>query len=530
VKKITRVTTVDAEELERLLAPRDDIVGERAAGGGRFDLADGPFTRYLRTVEVLPPEDGRADDRARYRVRQTFEFEMPPGSWAFLMWRLIARGLRRRPAGGRMPLWAPPQRPDARGVTVLGLLATLALVVGYHGTLLGQTMTFVAEEFDAGTTAQGVVLSVARVGGLLTIVLAALADRRGRRRMLTASLLACIGSTAVGAITPNLEILAATQAINRGAWAAATALLAVIAAEEMPAGARAFALGVLAMSMAVGAGMALVILPIADIGEQAWRVLYAAPLLMVPAVLHYTRLLPESRRYERPHPRVAMSQHIRYLWLICLASFLLNVFLGPAPQFRNEFLRDERAFSALDLSLFAMLTAIPGALGILAGGRLAETVGRRRVVGFSASLGGVLVAMSFILGGPSMWIVAMFGTVLMAALAPSFTVYNAELFPTGGRGRATGLFGLVAMGGSIVGLMVAGTLRDAFDSFGPTMAMLAIAPVLMAVLVVSRYPETAFRELEELNPEDALPPDAETRRGVNPGPAGPPGSESTGSR
>lgn len=502
---MTLVHTVDQQGLEKLLTPRDDIVGERAARDGRFALADGPFTYYERTVEVLPPNGDEAGLDGTQRVRETFEYQLPPGSWPFLMGRFLARGLRQPPPAGKMPIWAPPQRPDARGLTVLGLLATLSLVVGYHGTLLGQTMTFVADEFDAGTTAQGVVLSVARIGGLLTLVLAALADRRGRRVMLTASLLACIGSTALGAITPNLEILAVTQAVNRGAWAAATAILGVIVAEEMPAGARAFALGLLAMCMAVGAGMALAILPVADVGEKAWRLLYAAPLLMVPAVLRYTRLLPESRRYERPHPRVAMSQHVSYLWLICLASFLLNLFIGPAPQFRNEFLRDERAFSALNLSLFAVLTALPGAVGILVGGRLAETTGRRRVVGISASLGGVLVAMSFILGGPSMWLAAMLGTILMAALIPSFTVYNAELFPTGGRGRATGMFGMVAMGGSVVGLLTAGVMRDAFDSFGPTMAILALGPILMALLVVRRYPETAFRELEELNPEDALP-------------------------
>lgn len=510
MRYISHTRSVDSRQLETLLAPRDDIVGERAAGEGRFVLGDGPFTHYERRVEVLPAgTDPRGDDWASRQVRESFEYELPPGSWPFLIGRFIAHGLRRPPPAGKTPIWSPPQRPDARGLTVLGLLATLSIVVGYHGTLLGQTMTFVADEFHAGTTAQGVVLAVARIGGLLTVVLAALADRRGRRVMLAVSLLACIGSTVAGAITPNLEILAVTQAVNRGAWAAATAILAVIVAEEMPAGARAFALGLLTMCMAVGAGLALAILPVADIGDRAWRILYAAPLLMVPAVLHYTRLLPESRRYERPHPRVRMKQHVSYLWLIALAMLLLNMFVGPAPQFRNEFLRDERGFAALDLSLFAVLTSVPGALGILVGGRLAETIGRRRVVGVSASMGGVLVALSFILGGPPMWLAAMFGTVLMAALAPSFTVYNAELFPTGGRGRATGIFGMVAMGGSVVGLLAAGTMRDAFGSFGPTMAILAVGPLLMALLVITRYPETAFRELEELNPGDALGLDAQ---------------------
>jgi hypothetical protein len=37
------------------------------------------------------------------------------------------------------------------------------------------------------------------------------------------------------------------------------------------------------------------------------------------------------------------------------------------------------------------------------------------------------------------------------------------------------------------------------------MAILAVGPVLVAALVLGVYPETAGRELEELNPEDVGP-------------------------
>jgi hypothetical protein len=35
--------------------------------------------------------------------------------------------------------------------------------------------------------------------------------------------------------------------------------------------------------------------------------------------------------------------------------------------------------------------------------------------------------------------------------------------------------------------------------------VLAIGPALLVVLVLTSYPETAHRELEELNPEDVPP-------------------------
>jgi hypothetical protein len=48
-------------------------------------------------------------------------------------------------------------------------------------------------------------------------------------------------------------------------------------------------------------------------------------------------------------------------------------------------------------------------------------------------------------------------------------------------------------------------MADAFDSFAPTMAILAAGPMIMAVLIITRYPETARRELEDLNPDDRPP-------------------------
>jgi hypothetical protein len=48
-----------------------------------------------------------------------------------------------------------------------------------------------------------------------------------------------------------------------------------------------------------------------------------------------------------------------------------------------------------------------------------------------------------------------------------------------------------------------GQLLDHDWSHGRIMAMLAIAQVVVVLVVLRWYPETAHRELEDLNPEDA---------------------------
>jgi MFS family permease len=168
----------------------------------------------------------------------------------------------------------------------------------------------------------------------------------------------------------------------------------------------------------------------------------------------------------------------------------------------NEFLRDERGFSAARISLFTLATNTPGAIGIIVGGRLADTRGRR-IVGAVGVAGGVALTVAMVLsGGWPMWALSVLGAVVGAATVPALGVYGPELFPTSLRGRANGVISILGVTGSVIGLLVAGYLSDRWGGLGPALAVLSVGPALMAVLVLVAYPETAHRELEELNPED----------------------------
>jgi MFS family permease len=495
-------TSIPAGELAGVTAPRRGLVSERPAGDGVFEMERGPFHHYRRTVEV-----GAADGAGLVPVRQVVEYRTAIPYWSWLFAWPLRRTLKRVGRPRRLPWWAPPDVLDSEGSTALACLAALSIVAGYLGVLLSQTITFAAAEFGAGKSAQGVALASVRVDILIALPLVVMADRVGRRRILVMATAGAAALTALTALAPSLVWMMVSQVPARGLATAAAIAVAVIAAEEMPAGSRAYAVSILTMAAALGAGACVMLLFLADIDPRGWRLLFLIGAVGVPLTFAIARQLPESRRFRVSHAEVGMAGHGRRFWLLAASAFLLALFTSPASQFQNEFLREELGYSASRISLFILLTNTPGAIGIVVGGRLADIKGRR-IVGALAVVGGVgATVLMYLSTGWPLWAWSVTGAIIGAATVPALGVYGPELFPTSLRVRANGIISVVGRLGSIVGLVVAGHLADRAGRLGPAMAALTIGPLLLVALVVFAYPETAHRELEELNPEDpALPP------------------------
>jgi MFS family permease len=492
-------STVDGDGLAELLRPRRDLVLEREVAPGRFEAVDGPMRSYLRTVTVEEGEDGKR------RVTSTVDFSIavPYFWWLFVL--PFKRALT-RPERPKPPWWAPPARLDARGAAVLGTLGVVAMVYGYLNTLFTQTITFAGEEFGAGNSAEGVAGALVRVGGVLAVLVAWRADRVGRRAVLLWSATGGCVLSVTGALSPSLAWLTGTQMLSRGLATSLLVVVAIVAAEEMPAGSRAYGVSLLAMAGGLGAGICMLSLRLADIGARGWRLLYVVPLLALPVLPGIRRRLPETRRFAARHAETTMAGHGARLSLLAVTGLLTNLFIAPQSQFGRRFLRSELGFSGGDIGLFAVATGTPAAIGIVVGGRLADVRGRR-LVGAVALLAGCLCTLaSFFSTGWAVWLWVLLGNVIADASIPALGVYGPELFPTALRGRANGIVALTSLVGSAAGLVSAGILADYFDRIGPAMAVLLVGPALVAFLVLTRYPETAGFELEEINPEDRAPP------------------------
>lgn len=405
-----------------------------------------------------------------------------------------------------------PTELDERQRRILFLVGLGSMLVAFTNTLFTQTVAFAADEFHITNYAQGVGSAVVRWGILISLPIVARADSRGRRPMIALTVWAAPLVCAIGALAPNFPVLVATQAIGRPLGLTLDILLAIMVVEEMPTDARAWSMGILAVLSGLGAGIAVVSLPLADLSTSSWRWIYAVSLLWLPVAWIVSRGMPESLRFVAREQRfvghirgVARAGLTRNLGRICSVVFLTNVFIATMSIFQNRYLKETRGYSALMVALFTTATSSPAALGLVLGGRVADSKGRRLIGSTMIPVGAVLLAFSFVAHGRTMWMLAISGALCLGLAYPAMAVYRGELFPTQQRGLAGGLIMTSSLLGGSIGLIGAGRAVDGGATYGQVMVTLTVLPILASFIVWMRYPETAHLSLEEINPEDADP-------------------------
>lgn len=421
----------------------------------------------------------------------------------------MATSRTRSPKSRQIWGFAAPEPLTSRQKSVLKLLWLACLPAAYVNTVFTQTVAYASTEFNISEQGQGFAAAIVRWGVVIAIPLAALADRIGRRKIIISLAWLAPLVISLGAFAPSFAVLVATQTVGRPLGISLTVFVLVFATEEMGTNTRAWALSILAVGSGVGAGSAVGAIPLAGISESSWRLVYLIGIGWLAVAYVLTRSLPETTRFlalheeQIHHTDVETHIHRDRLWMQIAVAVLTNVFVATASIFQSRYLKDVRDFSPLEISLFITITTIPATVGLVAGGRLADKVGRKVVAVATVPTGTMLYALSFTTQGAAMWFFAIVGGILLGISYPAMAVFRSELFPTAHRNMASALIMVASLIGGSVGLIGAGVLLDNGMTYGRVMTTFALGPVLVAVLVALRYPETAHLELETINPEDA---------------------------
>ena len=325
-----------------------------------------------------------------------------------------------------LPVVPPvPFTPEQAGR--LAALAAVALIANFSGALLSQNGDAVTSSFDRSDQALGFALAVARAGVLVSLVAIALADRWGRRRLILVGLLGACAANLLTALAPTYEVFTGAQLLNRALVNTVLIVAGIAAVEDAPEGARAFATGMYALALGVGFGLAVVLLPFADLGDYGWRISFALSAGLALLVPLLARHLKETTRYVRVAIRSAHRGRVREIFdraygarflLLGLAAFLTNVFSAPSSQLTNRYLTHAHDFTNADVAFFRVVTAgVPGIIGVLLASRLAESRGRRPVTIVGLLVATVFQGAFFLADGPVLLWLAPVVAIVAAACA-----------------------------------------------------------------------------------------------------------------
>jgi MFS family permease len=394
--------------------------------------------------------------------------------------------------------------------TLLAAASAAVAVTSFASALFGQLVGPIGDTFHASDATLSNALAVTRVGAVLALFATALADRRGRRRAILIGVVGSAIACAISAAAPSLIVFTGAQTIER-AFLNTTLIVAGIAViEEAPHGARAYAASMLALAGGFGFSFAVVAL-LLDIGNYGWRLAYVAGALTVLLARPIARSLTETTRYraiaERTEIRRGSLRELlgtRYrsrFILLAIVGYLANVFSAPSSQLMNKYLEDVRDFSSPGIALFRTITtAVPGLVGLVVGGRLAEQRGRKPVAIAALLIATIAQMVFFLQGGALLWVTSGVSVLTSAMAGVALGTLDAELFPTEVRGTSNALLLIVSVLGSGTGLLVAGHLSDPLGGIGRSIALCGIASIVAAVFFVPRLPETHILSLDDVSP------------------------------
>ncbi len=475
-------------------------------------------------LEVFVTENA---DGSTIDLCATQPIEIPFFGWAFdpvHRW-VLRRGLRysaqciRAALSGqaapselkRSPLSAPAEFSEHQ----INFLATTSLAAGiaaFGAALFGQNASSIADSFGVEDAGLGTALAITRLGVLFALIAAIASDRIGRRKVILWSVAVVCIANAVSGLAPNFEIFTGSQLFLRAAVNSALVIGGIAVIEEAPDGARAWAVSILSLAAGAGFAIAVVLLPLADRSPESWRIAFglsALALVLLPAIRNH---LPETTRFKKVAPGGRAPLRLREIFdasyrnrfiLLAAIGFLTNIFSAPSAQLTNRYLADVHEFSSSSIAAFRGITnGVPGVIGILIAGRLAETRGRRPVAIVSLFLGTCLSMAFFLVSGPLLWIASTLAIVAAASSTLTIGTMDAEMFPTEVRGSSNGLMLLAYVIGSASGLLIAGWLSDPLGGIGRAIALCGIAPLVAAIFLVRRLPETAHVGLDDVSPSE----------------------------
>ena len=407
---------------------------------------------------------------------------------------------------GRTPPFTKRQR------RVFWIASTAGFFDQYDRALLSLALKQIQTGLKIAESQLGAVLSMIRLGYLLSLLMTPFADVFGRRRLLLYTVFGYTIFTGLIAIAPDARTFVAFEIIARAFAGAEAAIAMVIVAEEVDAAHRGWAIGLLGAVSNIGYGLAAIVFAFVNVIPYGWRGLYAIALVPLVLIIPLRRVLPESARFEKekleglrpvkiwePLAQLYSAYPGRLVMMLSIA-FLGSMGGNAAGFLFPKFLQEAHHWSPGNVSSLVFFGGALGIMGSIVAGRLSDRYGRRVMGAAFLFLAPLLTIWMYTAPGRSIvpaWILETFFDIAAGMI---LNAYSAELFPTSYRSTAGSALAVAGTTGGALGLFFEGVLYNFTGSHARAVCYLTvfwiISPMIMWFL-----PETSGRELEEISPE-----------------------------
>ncbi|MBI3648663.1 MAG: MFS transporter [Actinobacteria bacterium] len=416
---------------------------------------------------------------------------------------------------------AVPDRDSRYRRKLLFLLSSATFFEGYDNFVLSFVLALVLGDLGGSESQAGLIRAITSVGTVVAFLLAAQADRIGRKRLLLVTIVGYTASGLLTALSPNLVWLTAAQFLAQVFLGAEWAVAITIVVEDFPKEGRGRALGIVTSMNTLGGIFVgvLAFVGLQDLTPLSWRAFYVVGLVPLVLVGIGRRGMLETERYSavRADPAAERLDHTS-IWEPWKKPYRANVLgVGLMHFFRYAavsagafwwayYAQREVGMSVSLSGLYLAASGVLGAAGFIVAGRLIDRWGRRPT--FVVYMAGAMVfgAWLFQIHSQLMMLPVLCATIFFGLGSSCITsAFATELFPTYVRSRAAAWCrNAFEIPGGIVGPLVVGILGDhvsgPIGSIGDAMSLTLVACIPAAiVLCLLHVPETRGADLVALD-------------------------------
>ncbi len=408
-----------------------------------------------------------------------------------------------------VPADAKPEKLSSYHWKLLIFLSVATFFEGYDFMALTQILPSISTEFGLDKSQTGLMLGAINFGTVFAFLLVRRADRWGRKRVLTITIVGYTVFTFLTGLTTEVISFTVAQFFARAFLIAEWATATVYAAEEFPAARRATLIGVIQAFSSFGAIACAGVVPLLLKSSYSWRMVYFVGVIPLIVLAVGRRNLKETSRFVAAKAQGIMGErhslfaifktgYAARVLLIAAAWGLTYMGTQNAVQFWKAFVVEDRGFTDADVGAAITMAAVGAMPLVFFAGKLLDVVGRKLGATLIFCITSVSIVGAYTFHDPTLLTVSLgFAIFGVSAVLPVLNNYTAELFLIELRSDAfvwgNNLLGRI---GYVLGPVIVGTLATSMG-YGMAVSLTAIFPMLALGVIWVAFPETKGLELEQ---------------------------------